>query len=109
MLTPPDQAWYWTPEWQAGEAAADADLAAGRGTVYRSGEEFLAAFDAIPAADEPRPEVTRMPWWGWLIAGSVGFLGLALVVTVAIIVHAIRTIDDADERPGWPNRPDGWR
>lgn len=41
----PDQAWFWTPEWQAGEHEADADIAAGRGTRYRGDEEFLAALD----------------------------------------------------------------
>ncbi|WP_435589786.1 hypothetical protein [Micromonospora aurantiaca (nom. illeg.)] len=30
LLRDPDQAWFWTPEWQAGEREADADLAAGR-------------------------------------------------------------------------------
>ena len=25
-----DQAWFWTPEWQAGERAADDDIKAGR-------------------------------------------------------------------------------
>lgn len=53
MLTAPDQAWYWTPEWQAGEAAADADMGAGRSTRHASEDDFLAALDAIPAADEP--------------------------------------------------------
>jgi len=42
----PDQAWFWTPEWQAGEGAADADIAAGRSTRYESDEEFLAALEA---------------------------------------------------------------
>ncbi len=41
----PDQAWFWTPEWQAGEKAADADLAAGRTTVYDSDEAFLKALE----------------------------------------------------------------
>ena len=41
----PDQAWFWTPEWQAKEREADADLAAGRGTFYDSAEEFLADLD----------------------------------------------------------------
>ena len=27
-----DQAWFWTPSWQAGEAEADRDIAAGRVT-----------------------------------------------------------------------------
>ncbi|MDN5934218.1 MAG: hypothetical protein L0I24_24630 [Pseudonocardia sp.] len=53
MLTAPDQAWYWTPEWQAGEVEADADLAAGRSTKHGSADEFLAALDALPAADAP--------------------------------------------------------
>ncbi len=38
----PDQAWYWTEEWQAGERETDAQIAAGEGTIYDSGEEFLA-------------------------------------------------------------------
>jgi len=42
----PDQAWFWTEEWQRKEREADADEAAGRTTFYASGEEFLAALDA---------------------------------------------------------------
>jgi hypothetical protein len=38
--TDPDQAWFWTPEWQAGEREADEDLAAGRFTRFNSDEEF---------------------------------------------------------------------
>ena len=37
------QAWFWTPEWQAGEREADADLAAGRVERFESGEAFLQA------------------------------------------------------------------
>ena len=37
------QAWFWTPAWQAGEAQADADIAAGRVTRFASDEEFLAS------------------------------------------------------------------
>ncbi len=45
----PDQAWYWTPEFQAGEREIEADRAAGRtGEVFASAEEFLAALKAIP-------------------------------------------------------------
>jgi hypothetical protein len=40
----PDQAWFWTPEWQAGEEEASEDIAAGRVKRYYSSEEFLAAF-----------------------------------------------------------------
>jgi antitoxin PrlF len=39
----PSQAWFWTPEWQAGEREADQEIAAGGGTIYYSGEEFLDA------------------------------------------------------------------
>jgi len=42
----PQQAWFWTPEWQEGEREADEDIAAGRGTRYNSDEEFLAALEA---------------------------------------------------------------
>jgi len=48
----PDQAWFWTEEWQAGERAADRQAAAGEGTRFHSDEEFLAALEArIPDAD----------------------------------------------------------
>jgi AbrB family looped-hinge helix DNA binding protein len=40
-VIPDDQAWFWTPEWQAGEAAADREIAEGGGTVM-SPEEFIA-------------------------------------------------------------------
>ena len=36
-----DQSWYWSEEWQAGERAAEADLAAGRGQVFDTMEAFL--------------------------------------------------------------------
>jgi len=50
----PDQAWFWTPEWQAGERQADADKAAGRFTRYEDGEAFLAALR------EARPDVADL-------------------------------------------------
>jgi antitoxin component of MazEF toxin-antitoxin module len=37
----PDQSWFWTPEWQAGEMEADAAKAEGRSTVYYSADEFI--------------------------------------------------------------------
>ena len=39
----PGQAWFWTPEWQAQMAAAQADLDAGRSTTFQSGKAFLDA------------------------------------------------------------------
>jgi len=41
----PDQAGFWTREWRQKEAEADADIAAGRGDVYDSDEDFLSALD----------------------------------------------------------------
>lgn len=37
-----DQAWFWTPEWQAKEREADADLAAGRVKTFKSAAEAIA-------------------------------------------------------------------
>jgi hypothetical protein len=42
----PDQAWFWTREWQAKEREADDDLTAGRGTTYKSDEDFIGALEA---------------------------------------------------------------
>jgi hypothetical protein len=41
----PEQAWFWTQEWQQREREADDDLAAGRVTRFESDEDFLAALD----------------------------------------------------------------
>ncbi|RSM59522.1 AbrB family transcriptional regulator [Actinoplanes sp. ATCC 53533] len=40
-LIPRDQAWFYTAEWQAKEAEADADLAAGRHVRHHSDDAFL--------------------------------------------------------------------
>jgi hypothetical protein len=42
----PDQAWFWTREWQAKEREADEDLAAGRATTFKDDDEFLGALEA---------------------------------------------------------------
>lgn len=47
-----DQAWYWTPEWQAGEAEADADLVAGRFVRFRTAEEMDAHLVGIPLPEQ---------------------------------------------------------
>jgi hypothetical protein len=41
----PDQAWFWTPEWQRKAREAEADKAAGKVDRYDSDEEFQAALD----------------------------------------------------------------
>lgn len=38
-----DQAWFWTPEWQAKEREADEEILTSGGAVHHSEEEFLAA------------------------------------------------------------------
>lgn len=44
----PEQAWFWTPEWQERMAAAQTDLDAGRSAVFESGTPFL---DALSEPD----------------------------------------------------------
>jgi AbrB family looped-hinge helix DNA binding protein len=39
----PEQAWFWTPKWQAKEREADQAKAEGHFTRYYSDEEFLAS------------------------------------------------------------------
>ena len=39
------QAWFWQPEWQAGEREAAADLAARRSRVFESSEALLGSLD----------------------------------------------------------------
>jgi len=39
------QAWFWTPSWQRGEAEAEADIAAGRVSIFKSDDEFLASLN----------------------------------------------------------------
>ncbi len=46
-VIPRDQEWFWTPQWQAREAEANADLAAGRYPRFDDDEDFLAALDDL--------------------------------------------------------------
>jgi hypothetical protein len=41
----PDQAWFWTEEWQAGQRRAEADIAGGRTHFQENTEDFFAALD----------------------------------------------------------------
>ena len=45
LSIPADQAWFWTPTWQARVAEAEADRLEGNSTVYRSEREFLASLE----------------------------------------------------------------
>ncbi len=49
---PTDQAWFFTPEWLAGEREADENIAAGRGAVHESAEHMFAHLDSLGSADE---------------------------------------------------------
>jgi antitoxin PrlF len=51
MSIPTDQAWFYTPEWLAGEREVDEDIAASRGTVHESVEDMFTHLDALGAAD----------------------------------------------------------
>ncbi len=55
---PGDQqdAWFFSPAWQAGEREASAELAAGEGTVHQSEDDFLASLD-----DDELPDPYRRP------------------------------------------------
>ena len=37
-----DEAWFWTEEWQAGERAAEAQIAAGEGIVFEDDDSLIA-------------------------------------------------------------------
>ena len=54
--TPPaDQQGFWTPQWQCGEAQADAQIAAGGLPVYDDMATLFAAIDAEPDTDTDTP------------------------------------------------------
>lgn len=38
---PAEQSWFWTDAWQAGEREASEQVAAGEGTVFDHGDDFL--------------------------------------------------------------------
>jgi AbrB family looped-hinge helix DNA binding protein len=49
------QAWFWSPEWQAGEREADADRDAGRLESFDSEQEFIDALGARAKGRKRRP------------------------------------------------------
>jgi antitoxin PrlF len=46
---PTDQAWFFTPQWLAGEREADEEITAGRGTVHESADDMFAHLDVLAA------------------------------------------------------------
>ena len=49
---PTDQAWFFTPEWLAGEREAEEDIASGRGTIHESAEDMFAHLGSLGSTDE---------------------------------------------------------
>jgi TRAP-type C4-dicarboxylate transport system substrate-binding protein len=47
--TDPDQAYFWTEEWQEREREASRQIEDGEGTIFASPEEFLRALDPARA------------------------------------------------------------
>jgi len=47
------QAWYWTPEWQKGEAEADEDLASNRLTQAETVDEMFDVLDEVSESYAP--------------------------------------------------------
>jgi antitoxin PrlF len=45
---PTDQAWFFTPEWLAGEGDADEQIASGRGQIFQSADEMFEHLDTLP-------------------------------------------------------------
>jgi hypothetical protein len=50
----PDQAWFWTPEWQAMEREADEDIAAGRYKTFDNMDDLIADLDAGASSRKDR-------------------------------------------------------
>jgi hypothetical protein len=60
----PEQAWFWTPEWQSGEREAGTEIAEGSGVVFHSTDEFIAHLESLPPAS--RTEIADPPRAGAL-------------------------------------------
>lgn len=49
---PTDQAWFFTPDWLAGEREADREIEEGRGTSHDSPDEMFNHLDKLGSADD---------------------------------------------------------
>ncbi len=60
VAVPADQAWFWTPAWQAGEAEVDEHVRAGQVIVSGSAEKFLSDLEDLdqdqPSGEQPEQE-----------------------------------------------------
>ncbi len=55
------QAWYWTPEWQAGEREADAQLGVQDGETFDAGEALLEALQALVKPNSSPADISGPP------------------------------------------------
>src|SRR5260370_18004030 len=58
---PTDQAWFFTPEWLAGEREADEEIAAGRGTIHESGNDMFHTLHSLRSSAARCPPSTHRP------------------------------------------------
>jgi antitoxin PrlF len=49
---PTDQAWFFTPDWLAGEREADQEIEDGRGSGHTSAEDMFSHLDTLGSADD---------------------------------------------------------
>jgi AbrB family looped-hinge helix DNA binding protein len=52
ISVPTDQAWFFTPEWLAGEREADDQIASGPGQVFSSPDEMFAHLDTLSGDED---------------------------------------------------------
>lgn len=58
---PTDQAWFFTPQWLAGEREADEQIAADEGTFHATAEDMFGHLDSLGSADALCPPSRRSP------------------------------------------------
>jgi AbrB family looped-hinge helix DNA binding protein len=84
-VIPDDQAWFWTPEWQAKEAEADQEIAAEGGPVM-SADEFITEL-----AQRAGLAYTASRWWFWPVSLVIKFPAAILMLLVAGALAWYRT------------------
>ena len=55
----PDQAWFWTPVWQAAEREADEDIRAGRVETFATMDEFMNTLFDASVGPSGKPETPQ--------------------------------------------------
>jgi hypothetical protein len=105
----PSQAWFWTPQWQAGERQADDQLAASEGIVHRSTEDFIAHLDAVAPEDAGwRCRRTRscrfLRDWGALRAEQrIAFLAALRLFVTGVVAQQFDPRLRVKRVQGYPN------